>query len=120
MLPALMFFDREIVSGRSVIWFVDNTAALHSVIKGASSEPVMEDMVARFWLMAHALQVKVWVEYVDSGANWSDGISRSFEKDRFVMEQGFKVRELTDPLQWLRYDLSDVLALPRAPTGLPN
>ena len=106
--------------GGSVIWFVDNTAALHSVIKGASSEPVMEDMVARFWLMAHALQAKVWVEYVDSGANWSDGISRSFAKDAFVIKQGFAVRELQNPLQWLQYDLSVVLAIPRAPTGLPN
>ena len=120
MLPALLLFDREKARGRSAIWCVDNTAALHSVVKGASSEAIMEDMVSRFWLMAYKLQMKPWVEYIDSGANWSDGIGRSFGKDTFVAEQRFQVRQPENPLILLYHSLSDVMAMPEAPSGLPT
>ena len=34
-------------------------------------------------------RVSVWMEFVDSGGNWSDGISRELGEDVFAREQGF-------------------------------
>ena len=52
--------------------------------------------------------------------NWSDGASRMFQEDPFVNKEGFVVRELGDPLQWLRGDILEAyqggsLGMPEQP-----
>ena len=41
------------------------------------------------------LKVLVWFEWVDSGSNWADGISRLFEKDPFASAHGFYTSEMS-------------------------
>ena len=50
------------------------------------------------------LEVRVWLEYIDSKGNWSDGISRKFETDEFVVDRKVQVRRLQDPFSWMRKD----------------
>jgi hypothetical protein len=46
------------------------------------------------------LQATVWVEWVDSEANWSDGLSRKLAADRFVVEHGFSTEEILPDMGW--------------------
>ena len=91
---------------RRILWFVDNTVAMHSFIKGRASHAALDRAIsmAKFlqaghesgWRRASAppltqghARVGIWMEFVDSGGNWSDGISRELGEDVFAREQGF-------------------------------
>ena len=91
---------------RRILWFVDNTVAMHSFIKGRASHAALDRAIsiAKFlqaghesgWRRASAppltqghARVSIWMEFVDSGGNWSDGISRELGEDVFAREQGF-------------------------------
>ena len=93
MLPLLLVREADRLKGRNVIWFVDNTNALFSVVKGNSGCAVLRKLVAQFWILSFRLGAMCWLEYVDSKANWSDGISRRFANDEFVIREGFQVCE---------------------------
>ena len=54
--------------------------------------------VAVVHLLLAALQVRVWFEYVESAANWSDGVSRELEKDPWAQANGFPVAIAEVPL----------------------
>ena len=43
-------------------------------------------------LILAALRARVWWEYVESHANWSDRLSRELS-DPWLVEQGFEIRE---------------------------
>ena len=79
MLPILLSAENERLVGRVLIWLVANPEALGGIVKGASGLAVSEMLIAAFWLKAFALQVRLWVEYIDSAGNWIDGISREFD-----------------------------------------
>ena len=90
------------------MWFVDNTAALSGLVKGASKEPVNEKLIAHYWAAAFRLDARIWLEYVDSKSNWADGISREYDKDVFVKKYKVKTRRLTRPFHWLRDNPQDM------------
>ncbi len=78
MIPLTMLRWPDVFRQRHVVWYVDNTAALASFVKGASANEDLEIIVAIFWMAACHLQCSVWFEWVDSDSNWSDGVSRDF------------------------------------------
>ena len=104
MLPLVLMQEGESLRGRDVLWFVDNTAAMGSAIKGASGEAVLERLVGWFWMLSYRFQVRIWIEYVESDANWSDGISRLYDRDSFSREQGFRTNVVGFPSHWLLWD----------------
>lgn len=63
--------------GRDVIHFVDNSGALSILTKGYSREADCGRMTHFFHAIAASLQVRVWFEYVASGANIADLPSRN-------------------------------------------
>ncbi len=101
MLPLVLLREGRALRGRDVQWMVDNTAALGSTVKGASGQPVLEQLIALFWILCYRFQIRVWLEYVDSEANWSDGISRNFGADTFANAHNFSVDELEFEYSWL-------------------
>ena len=105
MLPILLYEENERIAGRDIIWLVDNTAALGGIVKGASGLAVSEMLIAAFWMKAFALQVRLWVEYIDSAGNWSDGISREFDKDPYSQKHHFDTRRIGEPMQWFTTDV---------------
>jgi hypothetical protein len=105
MLPILLYHEKHNLVDRDVVWLVDNTAALGGVIKGASGLAVSEQLIATFWIMAFALGIRLWIEYIDSKGNWSDGISRDFGKDLYSAEHNFVTRPLSNPLAWFNSDI---------------
>ncbi len=102
MLPLTLLREGPHIRGRDVLWLVDNTAALSAVVKGASGHPVLEKLVGLYWILTYRFQVRVWIEYVDSESNWSDGISRLFAADAFAAAHGFSTALMQPDISWLR------------------
>ena len=46
------------------------------------------------------LKATIWVEWVDSEGNWSDGLSRALAADRFVVDHGFVTEEILPDMAW--------------------
>eukprot|EP00971_Amphidinium_carterae_P063657 1259692-Amphidinium_carterae.1 len=54
----------------------DNSASLHSMVKGCAREPVLDRSVSLAHLLCTKHDIHMWFEFVGSESNWSDGISR--------------------------------------------
>ena len=98
MLPILRYHERCKLAKRDIVWMVDNTAALGGVIKRASGLAVSEQLIVTCWMLAFALDLRLWIEYVDSKGNWSDGISRDFGDDQYSVH-------CCNPLAWYTADV---------------
>ncbi|CAE7559557.1 unnamed protein product [Symbiodinium natans] len=82
------------------IWWIDNVAALMSLIKGRSSNPELDSMSGIFHAAAFGLRMQCFFEWVASDDNWSDGISRQGRHDPWLQRHCFPVTSTT-PLLWL-------------------
>ena len=97
MLPLTMLHWAEIFRGRTVVWFIDNTSAMASFVKGASANEYLEKIVGAFWIAAYHLDCAIWLEWVDSDSNWADGVSRLYANDPFAKTHGFSLSEMPFP-----------------------
>ena len=79
---------------------VDNTAALGGVVQGTSGQPSLERLVTLFWILSYRFRATVWVEYVDSQGDWSDGISRLFAADLFVAAHVVQIAPMKLEVAW--------------------
>ena len=73
---AAVWQDQSVLAGRDIIWFNDNEAAVISMIRGGSAEGVVNDIAEATHLPLHRLGCRMWIEWIDSGSNPSDGASR--------------------------------------------
>ena len=110
MLPLTLLAMPGLFRGRTIVWYVDNTSAMASFVKGASKNEHLERIVVVFWFCVFHLDAQVWIEWVDSGANWSDGLSREFDRDPFIARHGFLVEKIAPCTGWWAGPLSDVWA----------
>ena len=62
--------------GRKGIWFIDNLAALMSLIRGRSDVPDLERLSHLIHIALFTLKVWIYWEWIPSKSNWSDAISR--------------------------------------------
>ena len=91
----------HVFRGRSVTWYVDNTSAMHSFVKGAASDVHLERIVTSMWIIAFHLETDIWFEWVDSGSNWADDLSRHLDSCEFSRSLGFSPVQIDDPFfQW--------------------
>ena len=111
VLPAAIHASWDLFRGRDVIWMVDNTVALSSIVKGCSSDQYLEAIVAHFWISSWRLDARIWVEYIDSKSNWADGISRWFDRDEFIRDKNVSVWRVEAPLSFMRRSAQDLFAL---------
>jgi hypothetical protein len=58
------------------IFFCDNEAAKHALIKGYSKAPWVNASISAFWHLAARRQLHPWIERVSSKANLADPVSR--------------------------------------------
>ena len=63
------------------IWYLDNTAALMSLIRGRSDNPDLSKMPQLIHLCLFTYQCWVYWEWVPSKSNWIDAISREDSSD---------------------------------------
>ena len=79
-----------ILRGRRGIWYVDNVAALMAMVRGRANSPDLDRMAEILQGAMFALGIWLYFEWVESDANWSDGISREGLKDEWHMRNGFR------------------------------
>ena len=79
--------------GRDVVVFVDNEAAAASLIRGSSSSLDVGVMAqAVHWLLMR-IDCRIWIEWIDSDSNPSDGLSRLGIHDPWTIEQGWQLQQ---------------------------
>ena len=108
MVPLALLLWPDAFRGRRMVWYVDNTSAMAAFVKGTSKSPELERIVNLFWILSFHLDCSVWFEWVDSGSNWSDGVSRLLERDPFAADHGFKLQKMRQPDSWWAADLAEV------------
>ena len=77
--------------GRRGVWFVDNTAALMSLIRGRSSSTDLSRLSQLIHLCLFALNCTRYWERIPSKSNWADDISRLGWEDPWPGANGFHV-----------------------------
>ena len=60
-------------------------------------------LISRFRRRCH-----IWVEYVDTDSNWSDGISREFGDDPFARVEHFEARRVNFDLSCVGRSYGDL------------
>ena len=99
----------EIFSKRDSVWFVDNAAAVSTLIRG-SAKPEDIDYIATMVAFQNArLHHRPWFEWIDSDSNPSDGLSRLGVEDPWTCSQNWILTDLGDT-DWS--DLFDTFSLP--------
>lgn len=81
----------EMFRNRRGIWFIDNTAALMSLIRGRSDSADLEHMSRMIHVALYALNCWIFWEWIPSKSNWADAISRLGATDPWVHRNGFTV-----------------------------
>ena len=110
VIAAAALAEAPTLAGRTVVWFVDNTTALHAFVKGTSANEAVERAAQCVHFLSLKYDFRIWFEFIDSGANWSDGISRELHDDQFAKDHGFRVSTLAVPLQLWSCDLVSLWA----------
>ena len=92
-----LYHETARIANCDMIWFVDNIAAAVALIKGASTkEDIMMTTVAIHVLLTKH-RIRVWIEYVESASNPSDGLSRDGVQDEWTIRQGWTLKQVECP-----------------------
>ena len=83
----------EFIRGRELVWFIDNVAALSSVIRGTSRAEDVGHIAACTQVAMLERSSSVWYERVDSDSNPADRLSRDGVHDKWTLEQGWHLTE---------------------------
>ena len=87
--PVVLWNEAAALAEQDILWFVDNQAAMASLIKGSSSQCDICTVAAATSLWSARLDSRIWFEYVESEANISDGLSRLGLSDPWTCSQGW-------------------------------
>ena len=102
---AAIWQHRNLLTGRDVIFFIDNEAAASAMIKGDSRLPVVGTMSMCVQLLLIRYKIAIWFEWVDSNSNLADGLSRDGAEDPWTLDQHWHLHEFQAFLSqshWLR------------------
>ena len=89
MVVVALWHLAPLLQGSIITWYIDNTAALMSLIKGRSNHDDLDSMSGVVHAMLYALQAQMWSEWIESSANWSDQISRQGSRATWHVQHGF-------------------------------
>ena len=78
--------------GRRGVWFIDNTAALFTLVKGRSNKDSLDEIAFVVHAALYALRAQIYYEWVESESNWADGISRHGTRDPWVKRHSFTLQ----------------------------
>jgi len=82
---------------KDVLWFIDNEAAAACLIRGGSKQEDVHLLAQYSQLLCHSLNARLWIEWIDSESNPSDGLSRLGVSDPWTVLQGWQVQEYPYP-----------------------
>ena len=75
-----------------MIVLVDNEAAVSSLIRGSTKVGDANALVELCHALSLLLHTRVWIEWVDSDSNPSDGLSRLGVRDPWTLDQGYQLQ----------------------------
>ena len=87
-LQAFAIISEEL-AGHDVLLFIDNTSVCSALVKGGSTAADISLLACAAHLLWNFLQCRVYVEYVPSDANISDGLSRDGAQDEWTQAQSW-------------------------------
>ena len=90
---AAIWQHRDLLTGKDVIFFIDNEAAASAMIKGDSRLPVVGTMAMCVQLLLIRYKIAIWFEWVDSNSNLADGLSRDGAEDSWTLDQHWELHE---------------------------
>ena len=96
------WFHGSALQNCDVLWFIDNEAAVASLIRGSSTQTDVHTLVQVAHFLFQRFQIRVWLEWIDSESNPSDGLSRLGTDDPWTNAQLWEVSEVDYPSE-LRY-----------------
>ena len=82
---------------RDVLWYVDNEAAVSSLIRATSSQTDVHDICQATQALLGILSSRCWFEWIDSDSNPADGLSRDGLLDEWTRKQGWILAEYPFP-----------------------
>ena len=96
-LPLATWSLASHLQGTDVTWFIDNEAAASAGIRGASDLPEVDIMMQVAHLLWLHLDMRVWIEWIDTHSNPSDGLSRDGYYDAWTIRQRWQLTKPADP-----------------------
>ena len=85
------------LAGHDLLWFVDNEAAVAALVRSGTSQEDVHLLSQAVHFNLHLLNCRVWIEWVDSESNVSDGLSRLGSADPWTQSQKWCVRDFPFP-----------------------
>ena len=107
MIPLALSACKGKLWDREVLFFVDNSVALHSMVKGGSNQESVARCAHLVGFYCLKKGCRVWFDFVDSKSNWADSISRRLDKCEFCKRRGISTYEVRAPLDWWVKDLRE-------------
>ena len=107
---ALIVFA-EHFRGRRGTWYIDNIAALMALVRGRSRHEDLDYLAGAVHAAMFSLEVWIYFEWIESKANWSDGISRDGPKDLWSTQNGFEIAPTLFPAALLDLPFGAVFSL---------
>ena len=92
---AAPWISRNTFAMRDSIWFVDNSAAVSTLIRGSAKPEDIDNLSALVTLQNAIFQHSCWFEWIDSDSNPSDGLSRLGLEDPWTTEQGWELHDVS-------------------------
>ena len=83
--------------GADVTWYIDNEAAASAGIRASSGLPEVDIMMQVAHMLWLHLDMRVWIEWIDSHSNPSDGLSRDGYADAWTLQQQWHLTTVADP-----------------------
>ncbi|CAE8639314.1 unnamed protein product, partial [Polarella glacialis] len=71
---AALEIPRHGAGGRRGVWFIDNTAALMAMVRRRSDSADLDRLALMIHAAMFALEVWIYIEWVETKSNWSDGL----------------------------------------------
>ena len=91
------------------MFLVDNSPALAAAAKGCSKAWDLDRSAQVVQVLAASMGARVWFEYIESDANWADGISRNGVFDTWASEHGFPASVVELPTWPWTVDLCELV-----------
>ena len=96
-LYAAIATHEEALRGKDLIAFVDNEGAAAAIIRGSSKQHDVGIIVQCIQWLCVRSNIRLWVEWIDSDSNPSDGLSRDGGEDLWTLRQGWRVEMAKQP-----------------------
>ena len=90
---AAIWQHKDLLTGKDVIFFIDNEAPASAMIKGDSRLPVVGTMAMCVQLLLIRYKIAIWFEWVDSNSNLADGLSRDGAEDSWTLDHHWELHE---------------------------